>query len=225
MPIEISVRSNLKQVIKNLSDAAYRQIPFATASALTQLAKEVQADEVENLKKTFKNPKPFTLRSVGVQAARKDSLAAKVFVRPIAARYLQPYEDGGKHELPGKALLNPKDVRLDQYGQLPQRMLQRLKARTDVFIGPVKTKDGIVNGVWQRPYIRQSQSVRGVSKKQGRLPRGANTTGKLKLLIRFGDALPVNKHLNYRSRAQALVGRRFNAVFGAALARAVATAR
>lgn len=31
--------------------------------------------------------------------------------------------------------------------------------------------------------------------------------------------------LNYRSRAQALINRRFNAVFGAAMARALATAR
>lgn len=207
MPIEVSVRSNLKDVIKTLSNAAYKQIPFATASALTALAKEVRADEVKNLTATFKKPKPFTLRSVGVQGARKDKLEARVYVKPLAAKYLEPYEDGGKHYLAGRALLNPKDIRLDQYGQLTRSTLKRLKARSDVFIGPMPTKKGPVNGVWQRIPARRGQPAH------------------LRLLIRFGDALPVNKRLHYQSRAKQLVARRFNAVFGAALGRALATAR
>lgn len=223
--VDLNIRSNFKQVSKALDDFARKQMPFATALAVTELAKEVKAAEQQNMRSTFKNPKPFTLNSLGVQAARKDNPYAVVFMRPLAARYLKPYETGGVHVLAGRALLNPKDIQLDQYGQLPQRLLQRLKARGDIFIGPVKTKAGVINGVWQRPYIRQNQKLRGISQKQGRMARGANTTGKLKLLIRFGDALPVNKQLNWGAHAQAVINRRFNAVFGAALGRAIASAR
>ncbi len=207
MPIDVSVRSNVKAVSKSLSALAYKQLGFATATALTMLAKEVAVAESANIAATFKKPKPFTVKSIGVQGARKDNLAARVYVKPIAAKYLLPYETGGEHELPGRALLNPKNIRLDQYGQLTRSTLQRLKARSDVFIGPVKTSHGEVNGVWQR------------------IPAKRGKRASLKLLIRFGDALPVNKRLNYRSGAQALVNARFAAVFSAAMAKAMASAR
>src|SRR5260363_388069 len=50
-----------------------------------------------------------------------------------------------------------------------------------------KTKRGErMGGVWQRPYLRPNPKRRGRSK----VPAGSNTTGRLKLLVRFGDALP-----------------------------------
>ncbi|WP_338572018.1 hypothetical protein V6L78_28205 [Pseudomonas canadensis] len=204
---DISVRANVKEITKSLSALAYKQVAFATAQALTALAKEVQADEIQNIAATFKKPKPFTQKSVGVRGARKDTLTATVFVRPIAAKYLDPYEGGGRHVLSGRALFNPKNIKLDQYGQLPRKVLDRLKARTDIFIGPVKSKSGTINGVWQRVPAKRKQPAH------------------LKLLIRFGDSLAVNKRLNYRSRAKALVDRRFSAVFGEAMAKALASAR
>ena len=224
-PFDMSVHANVKEISRSLSRLAHSQINFATALALTALAKEVQADEIRNIGSTFKKPKPFTQKSVGMQGARKDTLQAKVFVRPIAARYLEPYEKGGSHVLAGRALINPKNIKLDSYGQLPRKALARLKARKDIFIGPVKTKSGVINGVWQRAYHRPKGSERGRSRQGGEVRRGANTTGRLKLLIRFGDALAVNKRLNYRSHARALIDRRFNALFSEAMGKALASAR
>ena len=206
-PVSISVHADVKRVTKALSAMAYKQVPYATALALTSLAKRVQDAEKANIKATFNNPKPFTVNSVGMQGARKSNLTATVFVRPIAASYLAPYAFGGVHKLNSSALLNPKDIRLDQYGNIPRSALRRLRARKDVFIGAVKTKAGSVNGVWQR------------------LPAKRNQPGHLKLLIRFGDALPVTQHLDYRARASAIVGRFFNKDFGAALGRAIASAK
>ena len=224
-PFDISVHANVQEISRSLSRLAHTQINFATAQALTALAKEVQADEIRNIATTFRKPKPFTQKSVGIQGARKDTLQAKVFVRPIAAKYLEPYEKGGAHVLAGRALINPKNIKLDSYGQLPRKALARLKARKDIFIGPVKTKSGVINGVWQRAYHRPKGSVRGRSHQGGEVRRGANTTGRLKLLIRFGDALAVNKRLNYRSHARALIDRRFNALFSEAMGKALASAR
>lgn len=218
----ISIRSNIKEISKSLSDMAFKQIAFATTKALTELAKEVQADESDNIAHTFKKPKAFTKNAVGMRGARKDNLTALVFVRPIAARYLDPYETGGDHVLPGssQAILNPKDIRLNANGQLPRGVLERLKARPDIFIGPVQTKAGPVNGVWQRiPAAKTGAQLRR------RAAAGVKAVGHLKLLIRFGDALPVNKRLNYRSRAKSLVDRRFDAAFAKAMAEALATAR
>lgn len=215
--LNISLRSNIKQEMRKLSAAMYKQLSFGTAKALTQLAKEVQADESLNLARTFPKSKSFTRNAVGMRGARKDTLTATVFVKPIAARYLKPYEDGGNHELPGTALLNPKNIKLDKFGQLPRNILAKLKARPDVFIGKVKTAGGEVNGVWQRIPAKKAGRRRGVAREA--------QAAHLKLLIRFGDALPVNKHLNYRSRAQALINRRFKSVFSKSMADAMATAR
>lgn len=220
--IDINVRTNLKQVTKSLNAFITKHVPFATAQTLTQLAKEVQASERENFKKTFANPTPFTVNSVGVRAATKTSLSAIVYVKDIAASYLEPYEVGGVHKLNGKALLNPKDIGLNQYGNLPKGKLKSLKGRKDVFIGQIKTKSGeTIGGVWQRP----AKKIIGKNGKIKKIAKTANATGHLKLLIRFGDALPVKQHLDYRQRAQQLVNRRFNAVFGAALGKAIATAK
>jgi hypothetical protein len=218
-PIDISVRANVKELQRSLSALAYRQLNFATAQALTAIAKQVQAAEISNIAHVFKQPKPFTKNSVGVIGARKDTLKATVYVRPIAAKYLEPYEEGGTHSLPGRVLFNPKNIKLDRYGQLPRGALAKLRARPDIFVGVVKTKSGPVNGVWQRI----------PAKKAGRHRRGApvqpGKPGHLKLLIRFGEALTVNKRLNYQSIAQKVVARRFDAVLNEMLGKAIATAR
>ncbi|NID15395.1 hypothetical protein [Luteibacter yeojuensis] len=207
MAVEISLRSNLKQVTKQLSALAYKQVDFAASQAINDLARQVAAAEKENIKATFEKPKPFTVNAVGVRGATKRTLTATVFMRPVAAKYLAPYEQGGVHKLPGRALLNPKNIRLDQYGQLTRSTLQRLKARRDVFIGPVNTKHGPVNGVWQRTKAARGQ------------PAG------LKLLIRFGDALPVKKRLGWVSTAKGILERGWHGAFERAMARALATAR
>lgn len=226
---DISIQSNINEITKKLGAIAYKQVPFATASALTAIAKLVQADETKGLKATFKKASPFTMKSVRIIPARKSNLSATVFVMDKAAQYLDPYETGGVHRLSGKALLNPKDIPLNQYGQLSKGVLAKLKARPDIFIGPVKTKKGVINGVWQR--VTDTQRVTLLNSKGKRL-RGINklagasgVKGRLKLLIRFGDALPVKQRLGYRDRATRIVNANFNREFGAAMARAIASAR
>ncbi|HXA47267.1 MAG TPA: hypothetical protein VNW52_06535 [Burkholderiaceae bacterium] len=230
MAVELSVRSNVKELQKSLS-AYCKQIPFATAVALTATAKLVQATEVDDMKRTFKNPSPFTLKSVRLIPALKSNPVATVFVMDKAADYLAPYEDGGLHKLSSRALLNPKDIRLNQYGQLPRNTLAMLKARPDIVIGPIKTRNGIVNGVWQR--VTDTKKVTLLNAKGKRL-RGLNklardTSGKqtsrLKLLIRFGNALPVTQHLGYKDRAKVVIATSFAPEFKKALAQATASAK
>ena len=75
--VAINVRSNIKDISKKLTEFAYKQVPFATATALTSLAKLVKQGEVDALKATLKNPSPFTLNSIKVAAARK--LAVRLY--------------------------------------------------------------------------------------------------------------------------------------------------
>jgi len=221
--VDISIRSDLKKAIKRTSFFASTQIPFATALAVTGLARQVQGAEIDQMKRTFRNPSPFTLKSVKMLAARKSDPQAKVFVMDKAAQYLDPYGFGGVHKLNSNALLNPKDINLNQYLQLPNRTLARLKGRADIFIGPVKTKDGEVNGVWQRLDVTRKGTAKRRRKERGSVFH--KTLGALKLLIRFGDALPVKQHLDYMQRAKSIVARGFQREFDLALAQALKDAR
>lgn len=202
--IKISVSADVRRLTASLHDAARKQIPFAAASALNDLAFQVQRAEAGGLLSTFKHPRPFTAKSTLVDKARKSSLTARVYIRPEAAKYIAPYEFGGVHVLPGKGLLDPKNVRLDQYGQLRKGEVKQLLARPDVFGGTVMFKDGqTITGIWQRPRKK----------------------GALKLLIRIGDALDVTQHLDFRARAETLVRQQFQAAFVQALSKALATAK
>lgn len=219
MEIRIDVRDDLKRVTKSLGDFADKQIPFATAQALNAIAAKVNAGERANIKQVFPTATPFTVNSVGMRKARKDRLDAVVFLKDITAAVLDPYLAGGLHKLNSRALLNPKNIALNQYGNLPKNKLQALRARSDVFIGAVKTKAGTVNGVWQRVAAVTARTA--TKKRKGRAAAPAH----LKLLIRFGDALPVKQRLPWGAKAQAIVDANFDAEFGRAMARAIATAR
>ncbi|WP_175725155.1 hypothetical protein [Burkholderia ambifaria] len=226
MDFGISVSSDLKALTKSLSQLEKQQLPFAISQALTATARIAQNAEKAALPEVFDRPTPFTINSVAVKGARKSDLEARVFVKDIAAAYLEPYEFGGDHKLigQGKTWLNPKDkALLNQYGNFSRNALQRLEARPDVFVGTVKTKGGeSVGGVWQRP---TNVKVIKRSGKRGVALRGVNKSDHLKLLIRFGDATPVKRHLEFGERAFEVVDANFDREFEKAMARAIATAK
>lgn len=230
--IEIDIRSNVKALSKKLDAFAYKQLPFAQAIALTALAKKVQAAEQTNEERVLDRPRPFTKGAISVMRADKRSQTATVFMKDITARYLEPYEFGGKNVLDGKALLKPIDAvkDLDQFGNLPRNFLKRLKGRSDIFIGKIKTKSGMVDGVWQRT-VDQGAAVpvarvgRDGKVRMGKTRKSTNTSGHLKLLVKFTDAHQVRQHLGWFEVAKRVVNREFNREMGKALAKAIATAR
>lgn len=227
--LKINVHADLARQARGVTAALQKQVAYAQAMALNSLGRQVMQAEQDNIRSVFERPKPFTQNSLGIKRATKSNPVVVIFMKDITAKYLKPYEVGGAHALPGKALLNPKDIRLDQYGQLPKSTLARLKARPDIFIGPVRTKAGLVNGVWQR--FTDTNRVSLLNNKGKRL-RGLNRAvseahpaGRLKLLIRFGDAIPVNKKLRFGATAKRIVDAGLSPAFADAMARAAATAK
>jgi len=208
--MEISVKSNIDQISKQLSHLAYKQLPFATVKTVNQLAKMTQDAEKKAMLSVFDSPTPFTVNSVVVKKAYKT---------PKAAQYLEPYENGGTQFLGKKpADLVPVQQAANQYGNLPRGILNKYKNRKDCFIGTVKTKRGETYGLWQRP--TPAIAIKGIKQR-----RTANTTGALKLLVAFHKPVTVTKRLNFGARAHQVVNKNFDAVFGKELAKAMATAK
>lgn len=218
--IVLNIRPNLSPLHRALSDLGAKQMPFATMLALNRLASGVSQTESDAVRETFENPTPFTQRGFFVTSATKARPIAFVSAKDIQAQYLRPYLDGGLRFLGSKrAMLVPKSVATNQYGNLSRNKLKSLKGKPGIFIGPVKTKSGeTINGVWQR--AQPAKLAKG-----GRKAKIARPVGGLKLLIRFEDTTPVPKHFPFVERARAYLHRNARGEFERALREAVASAR
>ncbi|EFI6483344.1 TPA: hypothetical protein LOG48_004063 [Escherichia coli] len=208
---------DLSQQLKKVQ----KQVPYATALAMTKVVRQIETAQKTAFERHLESPTPFTVKSVGSVAARKNNLTAKVFVRDTAAGYLEPFELGGEHKLNSQALLNPKNVKLNKYGNMPRNKLSQLKAKPNVFIGDV----GGVNAVWQR----KKPKIKKGKKRAKRSPNGTRRD-KIKqpapkLLIRFGDALPVKPTLGYMDRANTMVNALLPSALHQAIAEAISSAR
>ena len=199
-----------------------KQIPFATAQAMTAVVRKIEDAQKVAMQRNLDNPTPFTVKSVRSKGARKTDLKAKVFVMNTAAAYLEPFETGGVHKPNGSALLNPKDIKLNKYGNLPRNKLSSLKSKENTFIGDISG----VNGVWQRKKAKKGKKGR---KRLQRSPNGTRRDRKKqpmpKLLIRFGDALPVEPVLGYQDRAMKMTQALLPQEINRAIAEAIRTAR
>ncbi|GJG92849.1 hypothetical protein [Cupriavidus pauculus] len=218
----------MKALQRALDNFARKQVPFAVSTAINATLKRAQEAERENMRKVLDRPTPFTLSSVAIKRADKRSLTGVLYVKDIAAAYLLPFEKGGTHKLigSGRTWLNPKDKSLlNKYGNFSAGKLASMRGRADTFVGSITTKTGeTISGLWQRPVAAKVKRGKGKAKVT-RAAKGANTTGKLKLLMRFGDAMPVKQQLNYRSVAAQVVAKHFRPELEKALAQAMATAR
>ncbi|MBE0077929.1 hypothetical protein FOT67_15000, partial [Citrobacter portucalensis] len=69
-----------------------KQIPFATAQAMTKVVRQIELAQKTAFERHLESPTPFTVKSVGSVAARKNNLTARVFVRDTAAGYLEHHQ-------------------------------------------------------------------------------------------------------------------------------------
>jgi hypothetical protein len=221
--VEINVSYDMRQLTKGLRNVE-RQIPFATALALTKTAQKVAEAEKASWTKEIDKPTPFTLAGIGVKAAKKTNLTASVFVKDKQARYLKPMLDGGLQVVTKKAVLIAVNTGNNAYGNIPKGKLAALKGRKDVFVGLVKFKSGKeIYGVWQRGERGRRRHGHYVTKGRVYDIGGDKTT--LKLLIELFNPRPVTKRLDWRERAKSVVAKELPRQFEAALNEAIATAK
>lgn len=237
--ISIDVTSNVAAFARHLDIFQRQQLPFAIAQALNDVMAQVKTAEQENEEKVLDRPRPFTKNALRIIKASKGAsrLVARMVMMDLTAAYLDPYDKGGVNKLNQGTdhVFTPvgSAKELDKYGNLPRRLTAKMMARKDVFIGEVKTKDGgTVLGMWQRTSAEGSKV--GVLRKKrdgtaytGKTGRNLNTSGKLKLLIRFDDPHPIadKNRLHWQEVARDTVGRQFNAAMARALDRALKTAK
>ena len=114
------------------------QIQFATALALTKTAQAVKADLTSAMGEVFAKPRAYTLRSLAIRKATKQSLTASVYIRSESvARSLKAEIRGGYRDkaiekilgsiIPASAYVVPgSEAKLDGEGKISISWLKSL---------------------------------------------------------------------------------------------------
>ncbi|EHL97720.1 hypothetical protein HMPREF9946_04003 [Acetobacteraceae bacterium AT-5844] len=183
---------------RKLDDLAKKQVPFAAAQALNETAQMAQISVRRQLPSIFDRPTPFTMNAIGIQRATKGRLEARVFVKDKQAEYLKVQEDGGTRIPKKRAILLPRAIRLNQYGNMARGAIAAARAKPNVFSGKVEG----VPGLYQR------------------LKKGA-----AKLLARYIDRATYKPRFGFKKRMLKTASGVWPSAFRRSLAKALATAR
>jgi len=151
--IVVSVKADITAAMRKLREIEQRQVPFATALALTRAAQFAKRTLVEEMRRDFRNPTPFTLNSLRVDAATKSDLRSKIYFKDFAgsgtpaSKYLAPEIFGGARSakgferslqrvgiLPSGWFAVPADgAPFDQYGNVPAGVLVKILSQLQAF--------------------------------------------------------------------------------------------
>lgn len=198
MAVDISFESNLREWTASMSDVERRQLPFATAKALTDVARyDVKPAVERRIDQAFDKPVRFTQQAVAYHPAHKATLVSRVFVKDIQRGYLGIQQEGGVRRATGRALAIPVRQERNSYGNLPRGTIKRLLARKDTFSGRVNG----YGAIWQR---------------QGR---------NLKLLVAWKEQAGYRPRFGFYEAARTAAQLHFPRRFEAAMSQALATAR
>src|SRR3989344_382099 len=93
----------LAEIAADVRSVPVRMVPYAAATALTRCAQYAQRTELPaEMRRVFSSPVAYTLNSLRIEPATKDTLSARVMVKDTGTaggvaqeKFLQPEVDGG----------------------------------------------------------------------------------------------------------------------------------
>lgn len=100
--LDVNLDINLDKVAANLNAIEQKQLPFAMAKGATDTAMDIKKAEQQEMKSVFDRPKPFTINSIRVTAAKKQKypdINARVWFKDVSMtedHYLTAQVFGGK---------------------------------------------------------------------------------------------------------------------------------
>jgi hypothetical protein len=142
--MRLTVSTNARQVAMLLTDVGRKQLPFATARALTKLAQASQSDVRDEMPGKFTLRNRFTQQEVRITPATKTHLQATIGSSERSG-YMQRQQDGGMRYPIGRHLAVPLDTsKKIPPGQRPKALLDK----TGYFKGKAGKAGKL--GIWKR---------------------------------------------------------------------------
>jgi hypothetical protein len=209
--IALNVKSNIKEFTRYLTGIQKKQVPFATARALTWTAKDAQKHLQDAMPTTFNTSRKWWLAKqptgIKIKTATKLHLVAEIYT---TAYFLQLHEEGGiKIPYESRGILIPTAL-TPKYGR-------KSGGATKVLAGKkILRRGGRSTG---SPITRAKSGMRGVFRRKGkkRLP--------VELLYSYVPTAKIKPRLHFKSRAGQKAALTFNANFKRSLSLALKTAR
>lgn len=143
--LTVNVRSDSRALLKALK-GNQKQISIATSIALTKTAKQIQREEVGEMKRVFDRPTQYTLNGLYIKPSTKTNLEARigikndVFKGTPAEKYLLPNIIGGQRKLKrferafiakgimpeGYNAVPGAGAKLDNFGNVPAKFIVQI---------------------------------------------------------------------------------------------------
>lgn len=207
----VSVKAETANALRWLDGIHRRQIPFATALALTRTAQTVQSEVRRQLPQRFTIRSNFVAQAIRVRPATKETLTAQVLIPTDQEGYrriadaMEMQEFGGpKKPIEGRSIAIPVEVRKTKRGIVPRAVRPRALMHTPrVF--RLRTKDG--------HDLLMQRMARGRAK------------GSLRVLFRFKPSVLIRRAFGFFDTGEATVRRVYQTIFRDALDRAIRSAR
>jgi hypothetical protein len=195
--LTISVKLDLKKLNKGLDEITRKQVPFATAAALTDTARQGRKVVQRVMPRYLDRPTPFTVRGVLFERATKTRLASSVFIREEVWKYLKYQVDGGVRSGKGFIAVPARARKLNAYGNIPGKRTGLVKG------GAYIAKRGDTLGVWKKP------------DRKGRSP----------LLVLFTSQAVYRPRFPFRRIVRRVVAKHFVKLWNKRMVQALRTAR
>lgn len=224
----VSVTSNASALAAMLGDVAGRQIPFATALALTEVAFKVQRTEKSEMGKTLELRNKFSQSGVQVNPAEKSDwprMYAEVGIEERRS-YLIDHITGGKRQggTYGRAILAKDDLR-SKSGKVPASkrpkalIARAMRAKQQAELN--KTFGGRQGKDKRLPFLFYSRKWGNEVLAQ----RTGDERYPLQILYAFRKGVSIRREFEMDTIAQQQVGATYPQAFDKALRRAISTGK
>ena len=220
--MQISVKTDVKELTKSLNRIQRKQIPFATSKALNTVAFDVRKMLQDGLDIHMDRPTPYTKRGVQVEKSTKINLVAEVGFRSktfgkgkgstTQASYMKRQIEGGTRKARSKAIPVPvpKNLKTNKYGSIVRGKIQKLLADKDKYFS------GVPKGISDAPGIWQRMPANSKRKKPG---------GKIRMVIAWEPKTQYSKRFPFKRIVETTVRTNFRKRFDYELREALKTAR
>ena len=237
--LEIRRSGNMADVIASVRDVPARLVPYAVSTALTRTAQHAAKIELPaEMRSVFGNPVAYTLNSLRIEPATKDTLSARVMVKNSAAgvapeNFLFPQVEGvgRKHKRAEAAMRYAGVLSVGQFA-MPGEGLS-LDANGNVKGAEVRTILAALKGLRA---VSNAERRNGEKRRKGRAlandlfvgkPNGGNRPDgiwrregqRIRALFVFtNDAPTYDKRLDFTGVVQRVALKRFQPEFEKAMA-------